>query len=104
MKNAAMGKKDASEPNAKSHELCMSQKLGLVDAHGKVVKHEVRETLAHVIKDEAKLEEATNKCCVQRDTPEDTAFDMWVCMLKAGKRPEHPHAHEHDHHHEHHHH
>lgn len=92
MRKAAAGEKDASESNAKRHELCMSQKLGLMDEHGKVVKAEIRNSLSHVIHDEAKLDEVVNKCSIDKDTPEDTGFDLWVCMFKEtkpliGRRP-----------------
>lgn len=98
MRNAVSGKKEDSEANARSHELCMSQKLGLIDEHGKVVKSEVETALGKVIKDTAKLEQAVNKCAVDKDTPKNTGFDLWVCMLEVTK-PYAPQLQKHHHHH-----
>lgn len=93
MRQGAIGE-HVDEPNAKAHTLCMSKKLGLQDEHGKAVKSVIKSGLSRSITDEAKLEEAVNKCSADKDTPEDTAGAIWHCMRDAaGPRRPPPHDH-----------
>lgn len=87
MKKIMSGQKNVSEGNTKRHTLCMSQKLGFIDENGNIVKTEIRNSLVHLLHDEAKLEEIVNKCGVNKDTPEDTGFDLWLCMFDVTNPP-----------------
>lgn len=99
MRRASRGER-GDDPNGKAHTLCMSTKMGFQDAHGKVVKAQVKNALSRTIKEEDKLEEATNKCAVDKDDPQDTAQHLWRCVRDAaGPPPPRPHDHAHHEHH-----
>lgn len=77
----------ADEPNAKVHELCIDQKVGVIDAHGKVVKDVLKSSLSSVLREEAKLDAVITKCAVNKDTAEETAFALRDCLRKELKPP-----------------
>ncbi|KAJ8924167.1 hypothetical protein NQ315_006951 [Exocentrus adspersus] len=63
-----------------AHILCMSTGLGLIDEQGKVKKDNLRKALSRGITDEAKLDEVTEKCAVEKDKAEDTAIGLLKCF------------------------
>lgn len=70
------------DPVIKLHALCMTTKLGLQDANGKPVEAKIRKALAVRIKDEAKLNAAVKECTLEKETPGDTASNLWLCIIK----------------------
>nr|QUP79532.1 odorant binding protein 39 [Monochamus saltuarius] len=76
------------------HVLCMSTKFGTINAEGKVDKSKLKEALSRVISDETKLNEAVEKCAVDKDDAQDTALALGKCFREqAGLEGHHGHQH-----------
>lgn len=73
------------DPNKKIYSLCVTKKIGLIDENNKIVKDEIKFGIAHFLKNDADIEAALAKCAVQKDTPEETGYALWKCMLKIAK-------------------
>ncbi|KAJ8955672.1 hypothetical protein NQ318_008541 [Aromia moschata] len=70
----------AEGPQLRAHVLCMSKKLGLQKDNGDLDKDTLRLQLSRAISDEAKLNQAVDKCGVQKDNPEATAAAILKCF------------------------
>lgn len=78
-----------------AHILCMSSKFGFVSEDGKVNKDVLKKAFSRGISDHAKLDEAVEKCAVEKGDAQETALALARCIHDhAG-----PGAHERHHHH-----
>ncbi|XP_018565035.1 B1 protein [Anoplophora glabripennis] len=63
-----------------SYAFCISKKVGFLNEEGKINKENLKKALGRNISDEAKLNEAVNKCAVEKDDPQDTAIAIGKCF------------------------
>lgn len=73
--------------------LCMATKFGTVNAEGKLDKSKLRQGLSRLISDETKLNEAVDKCSVDKDDAQDTALAVERCVREQAGIAGHVHHH-----------
>nr|AXO78394.1 odorant binding protein 16 [Xylotrechus quadripes]QHI06955.1 odorant-binding protein 9 [Helopeltis theivora] len=78
-----------------AHFLCMSKKLGMQKDNGNVDREAIKRKLSDVITVPEKLQEAVDKCAVQKATPEDTAEHVLKCFHDYAGHVLHAHDHHH---------
>lgn len=71
------------DPNAVAHTVCMSTKLGYIDADGKIVAAKIRERVGPLVNDNDLLEKIVTECAVNKDNVDDTAMALGDCLRKA---------------------
>ncbi|XP_018565063.1 B2 protein-like isoform X2 [Anoplophora glabripennis] len=76
-----------------AHMLCMSTKFGVIQEDGKINKSALKTSLSRLISDETKLNEAIEKCAVEKDDPKDTALALGKCFREQGGLRGHEHIH-----------
>lgn len=62
--------------------VCLFTESGLMDANGRIVRSELRYTIAHVVKDKAKLRKYLRQCAVNRETPGTTGIYLYKCLTE----------------------
>ncbi|XP_023310155.1 uncharacterized protein LOC108906321 isoform X6 [Anoplophora glabripennis] len=63
-----------------AHMFCMVTKFGVLDEDGKIIKSTLKTTFSRFISDETKLNEAMEKCAVEKNDHKDTALDLVKCF------------------------
>ncbi|XP_030764858.1 B1 protein-like [Sitophilus oryzae] len=76
---AVQGKFD-DDPALKTHFFCLGKKIGFMDKDGNFDREFIKEQMSQLVKDDDKIEEVLNKCLIQLDSPEETAFQSIKCM------------------------
>lgn len=71
-----------TDPAVKEQFYCMSKKLGFLNDAGEIQKDVMEAMIAQFIPDAA-LAEKLMKCGIQKDTPQDTAFELAKCAYQA---------------------
>lgn len=71
------------DPKLAQHLLCMSQRLRLQDANGKIDRNVLRQRLSMLISDPSQVENLVNKCGVDQEAPEQTAFKAAQCFFSS---------------------
>lgn len=70
------------DPAFKEHLFCMSKKVGLQNDAGEIQMNEVRSKISKYVDDPALAEKLEN-CAKQKDTPQQTAFEVAKCTYEA---------------------
>lgn len=71
-----------SDPEVKEQIFCMTKKLGFLNDAGEIQMDIIEAMIAEFVPDAA-LAEKLKKCGVQKDTPQDTAFELAKCAYQA---------------------
>lgn len=82
IKKATDTKEYPDDPKLKTHLLCLSKIAGLQDEKGAVHVEPLQKILSEQMKDFAKVKSLLDKCVIQRNTPEQTAFESLWCFHK----------------------
>ncbi|XP_018565060.1 B1 protein-like [Anoplophora glabripennis] len=72
----------SDDPVLKQYLFCMNKRLGILNDSGEIQKDAMKEKLGKLITDEAKIEELTNSCSVEKSSPEDTALELTKCIYQ----------------------
>lgn len=75
-------KKGKDDPNAPAHAFCVNKELNILYETGDVSKEELKKFLDGFIDDKDKLSISLEKCAEKKDTPEETAYHLYGCVLK----------------------
>lgn len=67
-------------PQLAEHLFCMSQKLGLQDANGRINRDVLRQRLSGFLSDPAEIDNLVTRCGVEQETPQQTAFKSAQCF------------------------
>ncbi|EFA07544.1 odorant binding protein (subfamily minus-C) C01 [Tribolium castaneum] len=71
-----------NEPKLKNHVLCVSKKTGLASETGETNVEVLRTKLRKVSENDDEVNSIIQKCVVKKSTPEETAFEIFVCLRK----------------------
>lgn len=71
-----------NEPKVKNHILCVSKKTGLASESGETNVEVLRNKLRKVCDSDDEVNTIIQKCVVKKDTPEETAFEIFNCLRK----------------------
>nr|CAI5862182.1 unnamed protein product [Callosobruchus analis] len=69
----------------KKHLVCIYKKSGFMTDDGHIQKDITEVIYEATLKDEAKAAKLVKICAVEKDTPEDTAFEMSKCVWENTK-------------------
>ncbi|VEN49319.1 unnamed protein product [Callosobruchus maculatus] len=75
-----MAGKFPDDETLKKHLLCIYKKSGFMGDDGHIQKDVTQVIYETALKDEAKAEQLVDICAVEKDTPENTAFEMSKCV------------------------
>ncbi|XP_028150440.1 uncharacterized protein LOC114343796 [Diabrotica virgifera virgifera] len=81
LKNAFRG--DVDVASFGGHALCIYKNLQILDEKSNINKAELRSSLDYIITDAHKLDQAVEDCAVKKDTPEETAVEIFKCTKRA---------------------
>ena len=70
------------DPKLKVHALCFSKKIHMQNEKGEIQVDVIKEKLTSQIKSAEEVEKVVKLCLVQKDTPENTAFEGLQCLQK----------------------
>ncbi|KAJ8924170.1 hypothetical protein NQ315_006954 [Exocentrus adspersus] len=71
-------------PQLGAHMLCESTKVGLQKENGQLDVDTIKSKIGLSITDTAKVEALVKECAVQKNTPEKTAINLFLCLDKKG--------------------
>nr|UYS88371.1 odorant binding protein 19 [Aromia bungii] len=71
-------------PQVGAHMLCESKGVGLQKENGQLDVDTIREKISLTITDPAKVESLIKECAIQKNTPEKTAVNLFMCLDKNG--------------------
>ncbi|KAF7278588.1 hypothetical protein GWI33_008207 [Rhynchophorus ferrugineus] len=77
---AAIGGEIEDNPMMRQHLICLGKKLNYIDADGHLQRDSIKIGMMRVLKDETKIDNALDKCLVDKDTSEDTVFNAIKCI------------------------
>nr|UTN00825.1 odorant binding protein [Semanotus bifasciatus] len=68
------------DPTFKKHIFCVNKKAGFQNAAGDLQIDTMKAKINSIVKDEKKTNEFISKCALNKDTPENTAFEVAKCF------------------------
>nr|AQY18988.1 odorant-binding protein [Galeruca daurica] len=81
LKNAFRG--DINTALFGGHAVCIYRHLGILDEQANINKIKLRDSLDYIIVDQRQLDAAVKECSVKKNTPEETAVEIFKCTKRA---------------------
>ena len=72
----------ADDPKLKKQILCVAKNVALVTEAGEVDVGNLKRKVKKVATNDEEADSIVNKCVVEKDTVEDTTFEIVKCVLK----------------------
>ncbi|XP_023022169.2 uncharacterized protein [Leptinotarsa decemlineata] len=70
------------DPLLKKYAFCYSKKMGFQDENGKIDEQSFRGKLKELVENYDELEKLVSTCNVEKDNPENTAYEFFKCFLQ----------------------